>query len=136
MSSQQEKNPLTAKVEGGELIIRIGVDTLAYAATIGNRFHYFDERKNEYIRSVAITDATQFAKDVGHAMLNQAEDGSSALTNFIDQMAEDAMGDGSEGCAYGQRIKFGERSADEKFWYTIPSKSHTEDAKHPEKVGE
>jgi hypothetical protein len=116
------KNPLTAKVENGELVIRIGVDTLAYAAAIGNRFHYFDPSKNEYMRSVAITDAAQFAKDVGHAMTNESEDGSSALTNFLDQMAEDAIGDGSEGCAYGQRIKFGERSADETFWDAAPAK--------------
>ncbi len=37
------------------------------------------------------------------------------LSRFFDEMAGDAIDDGSEACDYGKRIKYGEKSATETF---------------------
>lgn len=100
-------NPLTAKVEDGRLLISIGVQTLAHAVTCAAWANPYDEQRRDYIRTFAITDPTTFAKDVVRAMLAELEDGSSALSDFLDDVAEAAVDDGSEACEYEQVIKHG-----------------------------
>lgn len=78
---------LVCVVEGDELIIRIGVDTLAFA----------DQERRNYERGSAykVTDTVGFAMDVAVALLREDEIGATMLTNLLDQAMDDAIGRGS-----------------------------------------
>lgn len=102
--------PLSVVVQRGRLVIEIGVDTLAHSASYADWANPFDEQRDDYIRTFAITDTVQFAKDVTFAMLHEREDGSSPLTDFLDRMMEAALDEGSLGCEFEQVIKHGETS--------------------------
>lgn len=117
----KENAPLSVTVKNGKLVISIGVNVLAGAVAAGDDFHVYDDATNDYLRSVAISGPEQFAKDVALAMQSEAEDGSSPLTKFLDQMAQDAIDDGSTGCEYDQRIKFGERHESEGWFPASPA---------------
>ena len=89
--------PLAVRVQRGRLTVEIGIDVLAYAVAFSDWANPFDEAKDDYIRTFAITDPVQFAKDVKYAMLHEREDGSTPLSDFLDKMCEAALDDGSTG---------------------------------------
>lgn len=76
---------LHAEVVGDELVIRIGVATLAHACVEGCTGEVAGQ----------VTDARGFAEDVVGALLDEAEDGSSRLTKLLDDAMEAAINDGS-----------------------------------------
>ena len=88
---------LEVTVKDGRLVISIGVQTLAHASAYADWANPFDEAADDYIRTFAIADAPQFAKDVVSAMLDEREDGATPLSLFLDKMAEAAINDGSLG---------------------------------------
>ena len=94
-TAKPEDTSLSVSVEYGQLIIRIGVDTNAWAFEHSDENNPFNDEKNNYVQTSRVTDAPGFARDVMHAMLAEAEDGSSPLTNFLDEMREAAVNDGS-----------------------------------------
>jgi hypothetical protein len=104
--------PLEVRIEKDALVVRIGVQTLAYAATFSDWANPYDDATGDYVRSFAIIDATQFASDVAREMLREREDGSSPLSDFLDQMSKNAVDDGSLGLHedFAHRIKHGEKS--------------------------
>lgn len=125
--------PLGVKVQNGALIIEIGVDVLAHAVTYADWANPFDEQANDYVRTFAISDATVFANDVKRAMLNEREDGSSPLTDFLDAVAEATVDDGSIACEFDQAIKYGETAPCEARWASglhSVSESSPEDLTH------
>jgi hypothetical protein len=90
-------NRLTASIEQGAVVIRIGVQTLAHAVTYAEWANPYDEEANDYIRTFAIEDEHEFAADVVRAMLAEREDGATPLTMFLDKMSEEAVNEGSLG---------------------------------------
>lgn len=78
--------PLSCTVEHNQLIIRIGVDTLAFADK---------ERQDDEWGVCRIINSKGFAVDISHMMQREEEDGSSPLTDFLDKMMLDAINDGS-----------------------------------------
>ena len=114
---------LSFAIERGAVVIRIGVQTLANAVSYSDWANLYSEEADDYIRTFAIEDEHQFAKDVMHAMLAEREDGSTPLSDLIDKSAEDAVNDGSLGLHEDtQRIKHGEYAACER-WAVEPAKS-------------
>lgn len=109
---QHYGSPLTVKVEDGALVIRIGVQTLAHAVTYADWANPYDEKADDYLRDFAIVDAPQFAADVMHAMLDEREDGSTPLSDFLDKTSQAAIDEGSLGLHedFNHRIKHGEKS--------------------------
>lgn len=99
---------LTVEVKDGRLVIEIGVNTLAHAISYADWANPFDDERNDYVRTFAIADAEKFARDVMHAMLKEEEDGSSPLSDFLDESSEAAVNDGSEACEFDQVIEHGE----------------------------
>lgn len=100
---------LTASIEDGQVLVAIGVQTLAHAVAYADWANPFDEASDDYIRTFAIADAGQFAKDVVSAMLAEREDGSTPLSDFLDKMSQAAIEDGSLGLHEDEhRIKHGE----------------------------
>ena len=91
--------PLEVSVKDGQLVVAIGVQTLAHATTFADWANPWrdddSEQGGDYMRDFAILDAHQFAKDVLHAMLHEREDGSTPLSDFLDKMSLAAIEDGS-----------------------------------------
>ncbi len=83
--------PLKVEVHDGELVIRIGISTLAYA----QHFRQWDAMPDGGA-VYAVTDEAEFAKDVVNAM--QHEDGSTPIGDFLDKMSDAAADDGSIAC--------------------------------------
>jgi len=117
MKSNHYGAPLEVKIEHGALVVRIGIKTLAHAVTYADWANPYDENTGDYVRTFAITDANQFASDVGHEMLREREDGSSPLSDFIDKMSEEAINQGSLGLHenFDHRTKHGSKSPLEKW---------------------
>jgi hypothetical protein len=76
---------LTVGVEGDELVIRIGVDTLTFAFETGEENQPFDEKANDFRRSWKVVDKHRFAKGVANAVCDEEEDGSTPLTKILDE---------------------------------------------------
>ena len=92
--------PLEVSVENGRLVIAIGVRTLAHAVTYADWVNPWRDIEDhdaggDYRRDFVITDAPAFAKDVMHAMLDEREDGSTPISDFLDKMTLAAVEDGS-----------------------------------------
>lgn len=104
-------SPLDVQVDSGALVIRIGAQTLAHAVAFSDWANPYDDASGDYIRTFAITDVVTFARDVRAAMLREEEDGSSPLSDFLDEMTEAAVEDGSTACECEQRIKHGETAS-------------------------
>lgn len=107
--------PLKASVEDGELVIRIGVDQLAHGTAAADAFHEYDDAKDKYLRSFAITDSTIFAKDIARALEAEKEDGSSPISDLLDSMAQAAIDDGTLSVELNQSIPYGQKSPLEKW---------------------
>lgn len=89
---------LTCEVVDDELIIRVGIDTLAWAAHSERRespFWRFDEDLNEFTQDWKIVDNLGWAQEICHELNREEEDGSSPLTNVLDKMFETALDQGS-----------------------------------------
>jgi hypothetical protein len=89
--------PLLVDVKRGQLVIRIGVNTLAGAFVFSSNNNPYDEKKGDYVQVLKVIDAKEFAVDITGAMESQEEDGSSPLSDFLDEMFEAAVNNGSMG---------------------------------------
>ena len=77
--------PLTIGLEGEELVIRIGVDTLQFCFETGEENQPYDEKAEDFRRSWRVIDTHKFAEGVGIALCNEEEDGSTPLTKMLDE---------------------------------------------------
>lgn len=93
--------PLTIGVENDELVIRIGVGTLAYCFEISDDNNPYDEEINDFRRAYRVTDKHKFATGVANALTIEEEDGSTPLTKILDEAyivaVEDCMGAEEDG---------------------------------------
>jgi hypothetical protein len=93
--------PLTIGVEEDQLVIRIGVDTLAWCFEINDDNHTYDEKANDYRRDWKVVDPHKFAKGVAVGLRIEEEDGSTPLTEILDAACivaiEDNMGVDEDG---------------------------------------
>jgi len=94
--------PLRVDLEGGRLIISIGVETLAFAVenAPGPPLTRYDEETRDFVHT-QVTDPDAFASEVRGALLAEEEDGATLLDRMLDEAAADAIGEGSEGVDHG-----------------------------------
>jgi hypothetical protein len=83
-------SPLSVKVEDDELVIRIGVDTLAWA---GERCPDLEDERYEPM--FRIVNATEFANDVLHELKKEEEDGTTLVHLMLDKAIVSAIEQGS-----------------------------------------
>lgn len=88
-------SPLRTSVEGGELVIRVGVDTLAFSAENSLNNWKFDDAENTYKKLYEVTDHDQFALDVAREVESEYEIGQSLLTRMLDTAAEECFNNGA-----------------------------------------
>lgn len=86
--------PLIAKIEGQQLVIRIGIDVLAFSAE--HCEHLYDDVKHPtgppYCK---VINKEELAIDVIRELEREQEDGTTPLHLLLDQAVIDAMEDGS-----------------------------------------
>ena len=76
--------PLTVGLEGDQLVIRIGVDTLAFCFEISEDNQPFDDKVNDFRRTWKINNKYRFAKGVASGLRVEEEDGSTPITKILD----------------------------------------------------
>jgi hypothetical protein len=89
------ETPLTCKIEGDCLVVRIGIGTLAGAAT--NCEHFWDGESGTDVPCIKIDDDRLFAEEVARYLTVEEEDGSTLLTGVINQAIINAVEDGCDG---------------------------------------
>jgi hypothetical protein len=90
-------NPLNIQIENGELVIRIGVPTLAWAAEHMIEATDFNDQANVFEQAWTVTDPAEFAKGVLDELLREEEDGSNLVTKMFDKAFLAAIDNGAEG---------------------------------------
>lgn len=85
---------LTVEITNGELTIRIGVDSLAWAAEHSDE--YFDGCKCV----LQVLDNDRFAKDVLRELDREEEDGTTPVHMLLDKAIDAAVNQGSEHCRF------------------------------------
>lgn len=90
-----KSSPLEVRVVDGELVIRIGVDTLAWAFDNSVENNPFSDALNDYQQAWKVKNAAEFAVDVRRALLEEGEDGTTALHILFDAAAQAAVNGGS-----------------------------------------
>lgn len=90
--------PLRVSIERDQLVIRLGVNTLAHAAEYCPVF--YDDEHNADPPFIKVTDRAAFAVDVLRALQHEEEDGSGPLSKLLDDAIELAYDDGSEAVEY------------------------------------
>lgn len=81
-----------AQIEGGEIVIRIKIDAIPFAASVA-----FDEQYGFEQHNIAVVDAPLFAKDLLGELQNEKEDG----TTLVDEMLDTACVRAAENGAFG-----------------------------------
>lgn len=83
--------PLTVRVEGAQLVMRIGLDTLALAYQRSDSNHSVDIETGSFKQEFTVVDQVKFADGVASALQEEDEDGSTALTRALDAACERAV---------------------------------------------
>jgi hypothetical protein len=96
--SDGKDQPLRCEVTDGQLIIRVGIDTLAHAAASCERFYVHSKHSGPPY--LTITDNEQFARDVARELESEEEDGSTPISDTLDDAIVAAHSEGSEAINY------------------------------------
>ncbi len=83
--------PLSCIIEDGQLVIRIGVDVVAFIVNDHQSACPAASNKDGFV----IKDPNGFAEDVVRELNSEREDGSSILTDLLDKAIESAKNNGS-----------------------------------------
>lgn len=102
------ETPLSVEVQDGDLVIRIGINVLAFACDRSNENNPFDDRANDYRQMFQVTDPLEFAKDVRIALCAEGEDGSTLMTDLLDKVCMEAIYQGSTGVREVNNLHRGE----------------------------
>ena len=89
--------PLRAEIDKDVLTITIGVDTLAFAYC--ERIRNMLDEKEDALR-INIVNKRQFAKDVCYETGKENEVGDTPLSDFLDEMMDRAVEEGSIGAEF------------------------------------
>lgn len=91
------ERPLEVLIEDEELVIRIGINTLAFAFEEGEDNNPFDENIDNFRKAHKVTDPDIFAKEVYLELIREREDGSTPVTDLLDKMFSEALDMGCQG---------------------------------------
>lgn len=94
-------DPLSLKVTKDLLIIQVGLNVLKRAVELCPKFYDYDKHR-DYGRDdsyVEVEDINELASDIIGEMQSEEEDGSTPLTDFLDEMIFRAYEQGSTGFA-------------------------------------
>lgn len=95
LSGQPDEMPLRCKAVAGEIDLRVGVETLRFAAK--NHEEFWDGESGTDVPAIKITNSVIFAQEVVLAINEEAEDGSTLLSRMLDEAIKQAVENGCEG---------------------------------------
>jgi hypothetical protein len=88
--------PLKISIEGDNLVIRIGVDTLAYCYEISDDNQRHDDQSGEFHQMYKVSDKYKFAQGVANALHDEEDNGSTPVIRILEEACvkavEDCMG--------------------------------------------
>jgi hypothetical protein len=90
------ERPLEVSVEDGEIVIRIGVDTLRVAVQSCPSLERYDADSGNFLEPIVL-DADLFASEVVTELAREEEDGTTVVHQLFDQAFLDAIGNGANG---------------------------------------
>lgn len=91
------ERPLEVSVEDGEIVIRIGVDTLQIAVqACPSLERYYDADSGNFLEP-KVLDADLFASEVVTELTREEEDGTTVVHQLFDQAFLDAIENGADG---------------------------------------
>jgi len=90
-----KETPLACWIENDCLVIKIGINALAFVAA--NCEYFWDGESGIDVPTVKVIDKSLFAKEVRRYLAAEEEDGSTLLTKTIEQAIINAVEDGCEG---------------------------------------
>lgn len=91
--NEAREQRLVCEIEGGQLVIRIGVETLKHAAEHCPQL--YGETTRDYPPYAKVVDADQLARDIRGEMLREEEDGETAIHRMLDDAIVSAWENGS-----------------------------------------
>jgi hypothetical protein len=103
MNNASENHYLEAVIENGKLVISIGLNELAFAATHGP---YFFGAGNPEFEEPRVTDVNVFADAILDELLAEQEDGTTLVHEMFDKAAERAVENGCEGIELPEPPKY------------------------------
>jgi len=90
-----KNQPLKVSIEGDELVIRIGLETLEIATE--NCPEFFDDEKRPYPPYLKVEDSYVWALEIVSQLEKEQEDGTTPVHLLLDQAMFDAWEDGRFG---------------------------------------
>jgi hypothetical protein len=87
--------PLVCRREGEQLVIRIGIGTLAFAAEHCEKFYDYDKHASTGPPYVKVIDKGELCNDTIRELSREREDGATPLCLLLDECTEAARDDGS-----------------------------------------
>lgn len=98
---EHQDDPLRVEVtDGGELVIRIGIERLADCFERMDENNPWSDELRDFKKIAEVVDYKEFADDVRSALCVEREDGSTILTDLLDKATMAAFDDGSLGCKH------------------------------------
>lgn len=88
---------LTVDIENDEIVIRVGVGTVAWAFDHMEENNPWSDDKHDFVQEWKVVDPLEFAKDVVGELTREEEDGSHPLHRLLDQVSTAAADQGSLG---------------------------------------
>jgi hypothetical protein len=87
--------PLVCRREGEQVVIRVGIGTLAFAAEHCERFYVEEQHASGGPPYCKVIDKGELANDVIREFMHEREDGATPISLLLDECLEDARDDGS-----------------------------------------
>lgn len=91
---------LCVEIVDDELVIRIGIDTLATSAIMGPYFTTLMESNGDQPDTVVISDNRTFAESIINALKDESEDGTNRMHIMFDSAAEYVSEQGLDGLEF------------------------------------
>ncbi|WP_036114549.1 MULTISPECIES: hypothetical protein [Luteibacter] len=94
-----------AKIIDGEIVIRLSLDTMAFAAERSPALESYSEEASGYLMPL-ITDREAFAKELVHCLNKESEDGSTMVTDMFDAAFSAAADAGAAGIVFPDEAEY------------------------------
>lgn len=95
--SNEKAAPLAVAVEGGRLVVSIGVETLAAAFQETDFAKPYSAQAGDWVPRFVVTDPATFAVEVARALRSEREDGAALTHLLLDKACAAAVEGGAEG---------------------------------------
>lgn len=89
--------PRSVTIENDELVIRVGISTLAWAFDHMEENNPYSDELHDYEQKWRVSDPLEFAKDTVNELCREEEDGTTPLDLLFDKVMSEAADQGSLG---------------------------------------